>query len=286
MAPREVRATGLEALGLATELLQRARRADTLAGLWEAADAQWAWRRPRPSDDVEKPFWLDDDGPVAGVLLTGSAAAWQCDPVLVPGVAGPEPGAVWNRAIELARRHATSGFDVPVDDDDRLYVELAGSSGLTAAHHDSTAWLDAADRPAVAALPDGFRLVDRSQRPAAPHPMRERNGDDVARRLEQGSLYDPSLDLSVESADGRMAGYSLYWFDPTTGVGLVEPVRIEDEFQRRGLARAMLSAGIDRLVAKGARRVKISYESAAAAALYHGLGFRPTSATTWFHAEP
>ncbi len=57
---REVRAAGFEALSLATELLQRARRADPLAGVWEAADIQWWWRRPRGSDDVEKVFWFDD----------------------------------------------------------------------------------------------------------------------------------------------------------------------------------------------------------------------------------
>ena len=112
--------------------------------------------------------------------------------------------------------------------------------------------------------------------------MRHRNGDSVAQRLAQCPLYDPALDLAVETADGRVAGYSLYWFDPATKVGLVEPVRVEDKFQRRGLARAMLSAGIDRLVARGAQRVKISYVTDAAGALSQGAGFRRTSTSTWY----
>src|SRR5690606_15352651 len=128
-------------------------------------------------------------------------------------------------------------------DDDRTFRELARRSGFTAGERDGTAWMDAADRPAVLAPPAGFALTDRTQRRDAPHPMRHRNGEGVAQRLEQCPLYDPALDLAVETADGRVAGYSLYWFDPITRVGLVEPVRIEDEFQRRGLARAMLSAG-------------------------------------------
>jgi ribosomal protein S18 acetylase RimI-like enzyme len=155
---------------------------------------------------------------------------------------------------------------------------------LTAGHQDSTAWMDAADRMVVTAPPEGFVLIDRTQHRDAPHPMRHRNGDSVAQRLAQCSLYDPALDLAVETADGRLAGYSLYWFDPTTKVGLVEPVRVEDEFQRQGLARAMLSAGIDRLANRGAQRVKISYETEAAAALYRGVGFRQTSTTSWHRA--
>lgn len=288
MSVREVRTAGLEALVLATELLQRARLADPEAGLWEAADVQWSWRMPRRSDDVEKIFWIDDDGPVAGVLLTSSADdTWQCDPVVVPGPsAGPESGAVWRRAMEQVSKHSAKGFEVPVSDDDRTFRELAQRSGLTPGEHDSTAWMDAADRPAVSAPADGFVLVDRTERRDAPHPLRHRNGDSVAQRLDQCSLYDPALDLAVETADGRVAGYSLHWFDPTTKVGLVEPVRVEDEFQRQGLARAMLSAGIDRLVTRGARRVKISYQSDAAAALYEGLGFRRTSTATWYRASP
>lgn len=283
---REVRATGFQALMLSTELLQRARRADPRAGLWEAADVQWWWRSPRSSDEVEKIFWIDDEGPVAGVLLTSwTDDAWQCDPVVVPGASGPEPNMVWTRAIEHAVKHSAKGLEVPVHDDDRIFQELAKRDGLTAGDQDSTAWMDAVDRPAVSAPPEGFVVADRAQRGAAPHPMRHRNGKGVAQRLNQCPLYDPGLDLAVETADGRVAGYSLYWFDPTTQVGLVEPVRVEEEFQRQGIARAMLTVGIDRLVTRGARRVKVSYGAHAAEALYRGVGFRPTSTATWYRAS-
>jgi GNAT superfamily N-acetyltransferase len=282
---RELQAAGREALMLATELLQRARRADPRAGLWEAADVQWWWRKPRRSDVVEKLFWLDDEGPVAGVLLTSwTDGDWQCDPVRVPRTAGLHPDALWTRAMAHAAEHSPAGFDVPVSDVDHTFRALAERSGLTPGDRDRTAWMDAADRPAVPALPDGFVLVDRTQRPDAPHPLRHRNGEGVAERLARCPLYDPALDLAVETVDGRVAGSSLYWFDPTTKVGLVEPVGVEEEFQRRGLARAMVCAGIDRLVARGAERVKVSYETEAAASLYEGLGFVPASTATWYRA--
>jgi ribosomal protein S18 acetylase RimI-like enzyme len=61
---------------------------------------------------------------------------------------------------------------------------------------------------------------------------------------------------------------------------MVEPMRVEDEYQRRGLGRAILSAGLDRLAKRGARRLKVGYASDAARALYVGAGFRVTSTTT------
>lgn len=57
---RIIGASGRDAMLLATDLLQRARRADPDAGVWEAADAQWWWRRARLSDNVERVFWVDD----------------------------------------------------------------------------------------------------------------------------------------------------------------------------------------------------------------------------------
>jgi len=57
---------------------------------------------------------------------------------------------------------------------------------------------------------------------------------------------------------------------------VVEPMRTEDEHQNRGLARHVLTSGIDRLVLAGAKRIKICFDPANAAArhLYLGVGFK------------
>jgi GNAT superfamily N-acetyltransferase len=156
MAVREVRASGLASLALATELLQRARLTDPEAGLWEAADLQWWWRTPRRSDAIDQVFWVDAEGPVASVVLTDWGRAWGCDPIVVPRAAVP-----------------------------------------------------------------------------------------------------------------------------------VEPMRVEDAYQRRGLARAMLTAGLDRLAKRGARRLKVGYATGVARGLYVGAGFRVSSTSrSWRRRVP
>ena len=283
MSIREVAVAGRDAIGLCSALLQRSRLADADAGIWDAADIQWWSRKPRDSDDVEQLFWVDDEGPVAGVYLTSwPGDTWECDPIIVPNSDGPHRDQVWARALEQIGRHVTGTCEVPVRDDDPALEALVVGSGFVPGDRSSTAQMSAENRPDVQALPAGFTLVDRSQRVDAPHPMRHRNGDGVADRLRECSLYDPELDLAVEADDGRVAAYSLYWFDPVTSGGLVEPVRVDDDFQRRGLARAMITAGIDRLARKGAMTITIGYESEAAGTLYRSLGFVPTFAFTGF----
>ncbi|MFD3403166.1 GNAT family N-acetyltransferase [Kribbella sp. NPDC058693] len=283
---REVEVSGDEALTLATSLLQRVRLSGREAGVWEAADVQWWSRKARRSDDVDQLFWVDGDGPVAGVLLTIWADdVWQCDPIIVPGATSPSLNEVWAGAVAQVRRHAAGSLEVPVRDDDRELRELVDGAGLVAGERSSIAWMDAADRPRVDPPPEGFVLVDRTQRPGTPHPMRHRNGDQVGERLRRCSLYDPALDLAIETLDGQAVAYSLYWFDPVTQVGLVEPVRVEDEYHRRGLARAMLTTGIDRLAVRGARRLKIGFESPPAAALYQSIGFHPAARVTFYRGH-
>jgi GNAT superfamily N-acetyltransferase len=278
MAIHEVRASALDYLTLVTQLLQRARLADAEAGLWEAADLQWWWRTPRSSDAIDHLFWLDDDGPVAGVVLTDWGRTWGCDPIVVHGNSSVSLPFVWARALEAIDTLRLEGVEVLVRDDDVALLDLLAEDGFVADDYLSgTTWMDAKDRPRVAVLPGGFELVDRARDTNAPHPMERRNGEEVEARLRQCSLYDPALDLAVESADGQTAGYALFWFDPVTEVGLVEPMRVEDVYQRRGLARALLTAGVDRLAQRGARRLKVGYATDVARRLYVGAGFRVTS---------
>jgi ribosomal protein S18 acetylase RimI-like enzyme len=277
VAIKEVRASGLEYLTLATKLLQRARLAHPVAGLWEAADLQWWWRTPRRSDAIEQRFWVDDAGPVAGVVLTEWQRAWGCDPLLVPGVSTVPLPTVWTRAVEAIEALRLDTVEVLVRDDDLELIGLVTDAGFVPDDDSSgITWMNAEDRPVVAPLPDGFALVDRAEQTTRPHPMRHRSGEVVEDRLRQCSLYDPALDLAVET-NGEAAGYALFWFDPVTEVGLVEPMRVEDAYQRRGLARAMLTEGIERLASRGARRLKVGYATSAARALYIGVGFRVTA---------
>jgi GNAT superfamily N-acetyltransferase len=266
---------GLERLHASTTVLQRARREDPLRGMWEAADLQWWWRRPRTTDELALPVWFDEVGPVAAAGLTAWDDVWQADIFAVPSIV--EEREVWTATMEASAAHRGGSLRTLVREADAGLSDLALQSGFTVTDELSgTAWMDAGDRPQTVHV-EGFSVVDRSARPDRPHPMIERNGPRVERRLRQCSLYDPTLDLAVEDMDGTVAGYALFWFDPVTLVGLLEPMRVADDYQRRGLARMLLTHGLDRLARKGARRLKVGFEAHAARSLYLGAGFAQTS---------
>jgi GNAT superfamily N-acetyltransferase len=243
--------------------------------MWEAADVQWWWRRPRATDELTLPVWFDEIGPVAAAGLTAWDDTWQADVFVVPSSVEEED--VWAATLEATARHRGEALRVLVRQDDALPADLAIQSGFAMTDEVSgTAWMDADHSPPVAQV-DDFTIVDRVGGADRPHPMMARNGELVEVRLRQCSLYDPTLDLAVEDADGKVAGYALFWFDPITMVGLLEPMRVEDEYQRRGLARMVLTNGLDRLARKGARRLKVGFETDAARSLYLDAGFVQTS---------
>ena len=266
--------SGLERLHATSTVLQRARSIDPLAGMWEAADLQWWWRRPRISDDISLPVWFDELGPVAAAGITAWDDDWQLDIFRSdPAVTSEE---IWTETLAIALQHAPTSLHVLIHDDDAV-CDLVERSGFVLSDEISgSMWMSAEQRSPVTNV-DGFTIVDRASTVERPHPMIERNGSAVQERLRQTSLYDPTLDLAVTSNDGDVAGYALFWFDPTTRTGLLEPMRVEDAFQRRGLARMLITHGLDRLVGKGALRIKVGFESDAARALYLGTGFGQTS---------
>jgi len=265
----EQRAGGIAYLELVTELLQRSRLADPVGGLWEAADLQWWYTRdPHPTED-DAVFWLDGGSPVGAVVFTRWwPTRYGCD------VLGRPPHAA---AWEFVRRRCAELPDASVEMAvaDEAVADAARAGFVEAGEDGEITWLDAADRPAPRPFPDGYALLPRPDQDG-PHPMIRRNGADVEPRLRQCSLYDPDLDLAVRGPDGDVAGYALFWADRRTGVGLVEPMRVEDEHAGRGVAGALLRAGLDRLAAHGCTRLKVSplVSNTAAQRLYHGAGFR------------
>lgn len=114
--------------------------------------------------------------------------------------------------------------------------------------------------------------------------MATRNGDEVEARLRECSLYDPQLDLAINAPGGDPAAYGLFWFDEVTGVGMLEPLRVEETHQRNGLARALITVGLNRLVGRGAQRLKAGFNTDASRNLYVYSGF--TLALDGSHLQP
>ena len=282
---RERRVGGADYLALVTDLLQRARGRATHAGLWEAADLQWWWRKDQHHDAGAATFWLDEGQPVAAVITTDWGAHVGLDILRIEPRSNELLDMVWPRVMERIGELADSTIEMLIDEADLTLAVAARRAGFVATDHtDATTWMDAGSRPSVTPPPTGFRLVSRDQVGDRPHHMMARNGDDVGQRLAECSLYRADLDLAVYDGDGSVAAYGLFWADPDTGVGLVEPMRTEEPFQRRGLARAVLTAGLDRLAAAGCERLKVSYEpdNPASRHLYLSTGFTRTSTSrTW-----
>ncbi len=277
-------ASGLNCLELVTVLLQRARQEHPTAGLWEAADLQWWWRQPRASDSIDQAFWVDGaEQPVGAVVFTDWGRTWGCDLIVVPSLADQLMPAMWLRAVDRIGELSISDVEVLVADEDQVLADLVTDAGLAATHQrDGTMWMDAATLSAVPPIPDRYRLGDRTEAGGRPHHMVPRSGSQVAERLAQTSLYRPDLDLFIATDTDAVAAYGLFWFDPSTGIGLVEPMRTEDGHQGKGLGRHLLATGLERLAGLGASRLKVSYEigNRRAQRLYTGAGFTPESTNT------
>jgi ribosomal protein S18 acetylase RimI-like enzyme len=86
------------------------------------------------------------------------------------------------------------------------------------------------------------------------------------RQLKNAPTYRPDLDLVILDPAGEVAAFALVWFDESNRAGTFEPVGTRFDHQRRGLAQALLEAGMKRLQEFGAETaVVLSREGSEAA---------------------
>ncbi len=284
--PREEHRVGLESLEAATALLRRVRSAHPINGLFETGDLQWRWRTERSTDSLPQLFWFDHLGrPEAAVIATDWSGAIALDPIVMPDASAEWVAHTIQRGLEHAGDSGFETVELEVDRADAVSREVLAGHGF-AIKDDGLVetWLPADERPAISPLRDGYRLADRVGTASRPHHMIGRSGPAVEIRLRQTSLYRPDLDLVVLDSERNVAAYGLFWFDPETATGLVEPMRTESDHQQRGLARHVLTSGIDRLTDAGATRIKICFEpgNRASRNLYLTAGFQPTAQTDLF----
>lgn len=268
---------GIGYLEEVTALLQRVRVAHPTAGVYEAADFQWWWRIPRSTDVLPQLFWFDEAGrSEAAVISTNWGDSVSLYPIVLPDATEDWMAHVIERGLEHASEAGFEEVDFVIDRTDQVLADALAGHGFTIMEDELVdSWLDTTHRPAISTLHPDYRLASRLNVRSAAHHLTGRNGPDVEERLNQASLYRPDLDLVVLDADDRVAAYGLFWFDAETSTGLVEPMRTEDNHQRRGLARHVLTTGLNLLFDAGADRIKIAWDrnNLPAHTLYTDVGF-------------
>lgn len=99
--------------------------------------------------------------------------------------------------------------------------------------------------------------------------------------------FDPSLDLVVVSLDGKIAANCICTAEQQERKGRTDPVATHPQFQRRGLARALLLTGLRLLKERGMTSAHLgtSGHNFAMQKTAESVGFRVEYKTTWFSKE-
>ena len=90
---------------------------------------------------------------------------------------------------------------------------------------------------------------------------------------------DPELDLVAVSDTGEIACTAIFWADPISRVGSLEPFGTDPRYRGRGVSQAVLLEGFARLRERGMRGMRIYTAgfNAPAQRLYESVGFRRTA---------
>lgn len=98
-----------------------------------------------------------------------------------------------------------------------------------------------------------------------------------------GVMRSPSFkienELVVVAPDGRFAAFLVYWPDTVSKSGLFEPVGCHKEFRQRGLTKALMIEGMQRMINAAVETALVGNKinNEAASSLYESLGLQKFS---------
>jgi GNAT superfamily N-acetyltransferase len=257
--------------------------------LWHPGDVVWELKTARNALEIR--LW--EAGSLGAVaVLPGDGQLWlECL---------PEQESLFAETIAWAETRMIKQRDwlgptlsVKLFDRDTHRIATLEARGYRRAGPEGVRFRRALDQPIdPAPLPEGIHLRDcvgvDPERRAAAHRhawnhlahigIENARSSFTARtygRLLASPVYDPSLDILAETADGRLAANVISWADEASGVGTFEPVGTHVDFRRQGLARAVNVEALRRLQSRGLAwaRVSTAHFNAPAIATYLSCGF-------------
>jgi len=265
---------------------------DSDASLGELA---WIWgaQHAVDADRWSQRLWFDGDEPRAwGWIFRENLASAGAHPARLVWQVHPDRLALldevldWFEAQTPADARHTSARQA-----NHAAREVLDRRGYTPADGEpfglmNARELDAIEEPVV---PPGYTLRTMAQvgdvsRRAALHRAAwdpSRLSDAAYADVMKTWPYRADLDLVVAAPDGALAASALCWYDPDNRDGEFEPVGTHPDHLRRGLARALLLFGMQRLRELGALRALVGCRGDAAypvpKKVYESVGFREIS---------
>lgn len=142
-------------------------------------------------------------------------------------------------------------------------------------------------------LPKGFKIisvfdgVDHVKLQIAiqlgfEHSMEDIIGDHLANSLicGTGPNFKPELNYVVVASNGDYAAYGGFWYDEKTDLAYLEPLCTHPDYRYKGLAKAILSKGMNECKNLGAK-----YCTGGSNNLYYHLGFKKYNSYSWWYKE-
>ncbi len=218
-------------------------------------------------------LWFDPQGQLSAyAILNEDSLIFDTLPAQLTGLGAEILG--W--ALETARQAQLEALSASCMDDNTPRLDFFTAQGFALQPDAALHYARPLNQPIPApVLPLGFRiraLRGEAEAEAAATLHRAAFGTDymtTANRLimMRTSEYDPHMDLVVVAPDGRLAAYTMGSIsaevNARTGrkIGYTDPVATHPDFQRLGLARALLRHAMQILKARGMETAKLGTDS-------------------------
>jgi mycothiol synthase len=278
------------------EVLVQGRRAENGAYYVHTGDIKWWLYYPPLEGDFWKHIYLWDDPEKRGRLLGWALISpdWVgLDVYVQPELRGSifaRDMYLWaeERATQVARQKGKQNiYALWVSHEDEFLVEHFTQRGFRLRRGMTHMTRTLKEKVQVTKPVRGFVLRDCGGEPEVRKRARAQYGafgskapfaqyEGRFRNFMRSPVYQPELDIVAVAADGQIGAFCIIWIDLANQVGLFEPVGTHPDFQRRGLARAVLYEGLHRMQEYGMRSAIVStYEdNFAAIKLYEAVGFQ------------
>ncbi|WP_052429764.1 GNAT family N-acetyltransferase [Paenibacillus borealis] len=227
--------------------------------------------------------WVDEAGTIAGVVNSEGEERGEA----FFQIRVPLPAAVYEEMFNFAesslavQEKGRRIIRLRIPAGDSVRESIAYSRGYSQLEwNDSMSVLSLGNLGPVD-LPPGYRILSgtdvSSEAKALAHAKAfgyfEEAGDHSVplafERMKQAPDYRPELDLSVVDLSGEVVSFCTLWYDGKNRHGILEPVGTIPAARKQGLARAVITEGLWRIAAYGAKSAYVG----STMEFYKRLGF-------------